>query len=94
MSAFTEVQAGIFKDKASKEKYFTKFVHYNSYLQITYTIPKDKFNGFKVPQWSMVSSFNSFENSFILILCIFNDNNFLYDIDTCLKYDFITLMTN
>jgi|688.fasta_scaffold1473629_2 hypothetical protein len=90
MSRFSEVQTELFKDKASKEKFFAKFVHYNSYLQITYVIPQSEFKGFKVPQWSMVTSVVAFENSFILTLALFNDVNWLYDIDVALKHDLIT----
>jgi hypothetical protein len=77
MSAFTDQQANEFKLKASDEKYFAKFVHYNSYLEVTYIVPQNKFLGFKVPQWSMIKSMVLFEDNFIITLALFNDNYFM-----------------
>ena len=90
MSPFTESQAEAFKDKASKEKFFAKFVWFNRYLEITYVIPQSDFKGFKIPQWSRVQDIVLFEDTFILKVCIFNDENWLYDMNIALKYDLIT----
>ena len=90
MIPFTQIQADAFKDKVSKEKFFTKFVWYNQYLQMTYVIPQDEFKGFKIPQWSKVTSVVLFEGNFILVLALFNDTNWLYSMDNAFKYDLIT----
>ena len=88
MNQFTETQVKLFEAKASVEKYFTKFVWYNRYLQITYVVPQSEFKGFKVPQWSMVSSMTAFEDSFVIIISLFNDENWLYDINAALKAEY------
>lgn len=90
MNTFTETQAKAFETKASAETYFAKFVWYNRYLQVTYAIPQKDFKGFKVPQWIMVSSMVAFEDSFIIVVNLFNDANWLYDLDIALKHDLIT----
>ena len=89
MGAFTENQAFTFKLKASKENYFAKFEHYNSYLSVTYIVPQNKFLGLKIPMWSTVKSIVLFENNFIIEVNLYNDAN-LYDIETALKHDLIT----
>lgn len=85
MGAFTTSQAEAFKIKASGETYFTKFVHYNQYLEVTYVVPQSEFKGLRVPQWVHISSIVPFEDSFIIIIGIFNDDR-LYDIDIALKH--------
>lgn len=90
MNTFTETQAKAFETKASAEKFFSNFIWFNRYLEVIYVIPQSEFKGFKVPQWSKVTSIVAFQNCFILKLAIFNDANWLYDLDIALKHDLIT----
>jgi hypothetical protein len=90
MNIFTENEVQSFETKVLKEKFFKKFIWYNSYLSISYIIPITNFKGFKVPQWSKISSVELLEDNYIINVSLFKDNNFLYDIETALKYDLIT----
>lgn len=90
MDTFTENEVKSFETKALKEDFFKKFIWYNSYLSISYSIPTTDFKGFKVPQWSKISSVELLDGNYIINVSLFKDNNFLYEIETALKYDLIT----
>ena len=90
MNLFTENEVQKFETKAKKENLFKKFIWYNSYLSISYSIKITDFKGFKVPQWSKISSIELLDGNYIINVSLFKDNNFLYDIETALKYDLIT----
>lgn len=93
MDRFKDNEVALFRAKASKENYFTNFVWYNSYLEVAYTVPKDEFKGFKVPQWSMVSNVRLTHEGFVITLSLFKDSNFLYSIENALKYELIIFNT-
>ena len=90
MNIFTENEVKSFETKAQKENFFKKFIWYNSYLSISYSIPNTDFKGFKVPQWSKISSVELLDGNYIINVSLFKDNNFLYEIETALKHDLIT----
>jgi hypothetical protein len=86
---FSDSDLEKFEAKAQNETFFKSFRNYRRFIEVVYLIPD--FENIDTPQWAHVAQMLKTDAGTWLLVRIFNDENDFLNIETVLKYPFVTI---